>query len=615
MYRKIILITILLILSYGFWISPNLKQISAGVAIFLFGMLSLEEGFKAFTGGLLENLLRNTTNKLWKSLSFGIVTTTLMQSSSLVSVITISFLSAGLITLTSGIGIIFGANLGTTTGAWLIAGFGLKINISAYAMPLLVFGIVLVLQKTRELKGIGYVLAGMGFLFLGIHYMKEGFEAFRTTIDLGAYAISGYAGVFLYTLVGIVATVIMQSSHATLVLIITALAGQLISYENALALAIGSNIGTTITAILGAISANVSGRRLAAAHVVFNVVTGLFAIAFIHQFILLVEFIASHLGIAADNYTLKLAVFHTLFNLVGIIVMLPLTGKLMKLLKRLIPGHKATINRPYYLHHTVIELPDTALEAVRKETMNLYDYFFGVICRGLSLRVRDIYSDRPVREVIAVDRTPIAINIDEEYTDKIKNLYAQIVTFISRAQVHMSQEQSNAMFELQTAGRDMLEAIKSTKHLHKNLIHYMNDSNPYVREEYAKIRYRLASILRRLAEIQTDSDEHGTEILSLNIMRREIEEADQHFFKGIDQLIRERHISGKIAASLMNDNTYAKNIAENLLEIGHILFKVRDSALRETEESLMLSEREMRDALASRKEKKKGKQSENHQNY
>ena len=125
MLRKILLPTILLILGYGFWLSPDFKEIAAGVAIFLFGMLSLEEGFRAFTGGVLERILKRTTNTLWKSVSFGIVSTTIMQSSSLVSVITISFLSAGLLGLAEGIGIVFGANIGTTTGAWLVAGIGL----------------------------------------------------------------------------------------------------------------------------------------------------------------------------------------------------------------------------------------------------------------------------------------------------------------------------------------------------------------------------------------------------------------------------------------------------------------------------------------------------------
>jgi len=113
-------------------------------------MLFLEEGFKAFTGGILEKLLQKTTDKTWKSLLFGIVSTTIMQSSSLVSVITISFISAGLVTLVGGIGIIFGANIGTTTGAWLVAAFGLKVKISAYAMPMLVFGLVLSFQKSKS---------------------------------------------------------------------------------------------------------------------------------------------------------------------------------------------------------------------------------------------------------------------------------------------------------------------------------------------------------------------------------------------------------------------------------------------------------------------------------
>ena len=285
MLRRILLPTIFVTLAYGFWVSPDFKEIAAGVAIFLFGMLFLEEGFKAFTGGVLEGLLRHTTDRLWKSLSFGVVSTTIMQSSSLVSVITISFLGAGLIGLGEGIGIVFGANLGTTTGAWLVAGLGLKVKISAYAMPMLVFGIILVFQKNAAAKGVGYVLAGLGFLFLGIHHMKEGFEAFRDSIDLAAYAIPGIKGLIVFSLIGVAATVIMQSSHATLVLIITALAAHQITYENALALAIGANVGTTITAILGAMSSNVEGKRLAGAHLIFNVVTGVIAIVFIQQFL------------------------------------------------------------------------------------------------------------------------------------------------------------------------------------------------------------------------------------------------------------------------------------------------------------------------------------------
>ena len=125
MLKKVLLPTILVLLAYGFWVSPDFKDVAAGIALFMFGMILLEEGFKAFTGGALETVLRKSTSHQWKSFSFGAVATTLMQSSSLVSLITISFVGAQMITLAAGIGIIMGANIGTTTGAWLIAGFGL----------------------------------------------------------------------------------------------------------------------------------------------------------------------------------------------------------------------------------------------------------------------------------------------------------------------------------------------------------------------------------------------------------------------------------------------------------------------------------------------------------
>jgi len=194
MLKNIFLPVILSVLAYVFWISPNFKEVSAGVAIFLFGMIALELGFKSFSGGMLEKILKYSTDKLYKSILFGAISTTIMQSSSLVSILTISFLGAGLIGLAQGIGIIFGANIGTTTGAWLVAGFGLRVDIAAYAMPMLVFGVVLIFQKSQTLKGFGYILAGVGFLFLGIHYMKEGFEAFKNTIDLSTLSVSGLKG-------------------------------------------------------------------------------------------------------------------------------------------------------------------------------------------------------------------------------------------------------------------------------------------------------------------------------------------------------------------------------------------------------------------------------------
>ena len=152
MSKNIFLPIVLIALGYSFWQSANFKEIAAGIAIFLFGMLSLEQGFKSFTGGMLDTILKKSTDKLYKSIGFGILSTSIMQSSSLVSVLTISFLGAGLLGLSQAIGIVFGANLGTTTGAWLVAAYGLKVDIAAYAMPMLVLGLYLSLKKALHSK-------------------------------------------------------------------------------------------------------------------------------------------------------------------------------------------------------------------------------------------------------------------------------------------------------------------------------------------------------------------------------------------------------------------------------------------------------------------------------
>jgi len=593
--RKILLPTIFAILAYGFWISPDFKEISAGVAIFLFGMLALEEGFKAFTGGLLEKILKRTTDKLWKSLTFGIVSTSIMQSSSLVSVIAISFLGAGLIGLSQGIGIIFGANLGTTTGAWLIAGLGLKVKISAYAMPMLVFGIILIFQSSRHLKGIGYILTGLGFLFLGIHHMKVGFETFKDAIDLAEYAVAGYPGLFLFTLIGILATVVMQSSHATLVLIITALAAQQISYDNALALAIGANVGTTITAILGALSSNALGKRLAGAHLIFNVVTGLIAIAFIHQLLTAVDVISAFVGIGEADYTLKLAVFHTLFNLIGISVMLPFTNHLVRFLERVIKSEPDRYAKPKYINELALELSDTAIEALRLETNRIYNKATGIIAKGLSLNKKNIFSDTETVRIVLQHNKPLDYDIDAAYVREIKSLYSAILDFINRLPGDASV--SKQVTRIQRANQSIIISLKDVKHLQKNLLRYIASNNANISNEYNLLRQRIATVLRRLEKIRNEEDA-STSILALDALRLTLGENAALLHERTDQLIRKGTISAEMAISLMKDGTYANQIIHHLIEFNSNYLRSEERDETEAEHLISLNEDEIGSVLS-----------------
>ncbi len=595
MLRKIFLPSIFIILGWGFWLSPDFKEIAAGVAIFLFGMLSLESGFKAFTGGILEKILAKATNNRWKSLTFGVVTTSIMQSSSLVSVITISFLSAGLIGLYQGIGIIFGANLGTTTGAWLIAGFGLKVKISAYAMPILVFGILLVFQKSKSLKGIGYVLAGLGFLFLGIHYMKEGFEAFKDTLDLTQFSVDGFKGLLIYALIGTFATVVMQSSHATLVLTITALASGQISYENALALAIGANVGTTITAIIGSLSSNEKGKQLAVAHLIFNLVTGFIAITFLSPILTLVDEISLLTGIQDTDYSLKLAVFHTIFNLLGVMIMLPVMAKLVIFLERILPKKKESRLKPRFLHESSISYPDTATKAVRNETMHMWENTIDLIAHGIRLPLEEILSEKSNLEKLTND-FPVkdSFDIDHYYELKIKSLYGEIIRFISKASFNWEQEQSGEIHWLRKANQDMIDAIKDVKHLQKNLVNYTISHNSVIKEQYNVIRIQLAKLVKALELIRTASPE---DIPSLMIDQLKLESDTEYTEqnKVVNEMIHNQQITAEMAISLMNDKAYVYNISRKLIEMGQTLFIKHNKDLSNAEKTIQLDASELKD--------------------
>lgn len=593
MIRNGLFFSFLGLLALGFWFSADFKTIVAGIAIFLFGMLSLQQGFKYFTGGILENILRGVTDNLLKRLLFGITTTTLMQSSSLLSVLVISFISAGLLDLAAGIGIIYGANLGTTTGAWLVAGFGLKVNISAYAMPLLVFGVLLLLTKQKNFHGIGHILLGLGFLFLGIHYMKDGFDAFKQNIDLSQYAMTGLRGLLTYVLVGIAITVIIQASGATMVLIITALATQQISYENALALAIGSNVGTTITAILGAFSANIKGKRLAGAHVLFNVFTGVLAIVLLDYFVWLVDILCRFSGIAEDDYTLKLAMFHSVFNLAGVIIMLPVSNPMARFLENIMQEKRLTVAQPRFLTDSALQFPDTAVESVHQETLHLYENATHIILKAIGLHRRNVYSEQDLNEIIDKYRTIKDYDIDEAYERNIKGLYSSIIEFVSQARFTWEMKQSGRLHWLREANLQLVEAVKATKHLQKNLLKHHRSYNRYLYGEYHRIRYQIAMLIRELEKIKSNVIADELPLLSLDMLKGRIREQRQSAMEVIESLIREHKISAEAGTSLLNDNAYVYEIQSNLVNMAETVFINYTSDSIQAEKELALTDHEL----------------------
>jgi len=582
MIRNLLFIIIIISLAAALFLNPNFKTIAAGVAILLFGMVMLEEGFKVFTRGTLQKVLKKATDKLYKSIGIGALVTAFIQSSSLVSVITISFISAGLISLTGGIGLIFGANIGTTMTAWLVAGFGLKIKISALALPMLVFGVLFSFQKKPVLKGIGNILAGLGFFFLGIHYMKEGFDVFKEHIDLTQYAVPGFAGILIFTGLGIIITTILQSSSATLALILTALSAGQIEYENALALAIGANIGTTITALLGSISSNVYGKRLAIAHLLFNLITGVIAVAFIYPLSNLVDYLSDIVGIASTDYTLKLALFHTIFNVIGVIIMVPFVNKLEYLLNRLIKEKKdKDVDEPKFLNETVLEMPSSVALALLNESKFLFENaIFKIVTHALNIHREDVKSDMKVKKIIKKSKDEIEIDIDEIYYKKIKSIYGDIIKYAINAQtrLNLSEELNKFISKIKVANRIMVDIIRYSKELNKNVSKYLMSDNKYIRKEYDKLRKKIVKVLRVIDKFKNEKDK---DIFYKKLIKLKEESLSAIYGsnKSIDNLIRKNLITTDMASSLVNDNDNVNKLINDLITVAELLYTEKDSLL------------------------------------
>ncbi len=582
MIKRWIFLIVLIILAVVLAFNPNFKTIAAGVSILLFGMITLEEGFKTFTKGPLKSILRTATDKLYKSISLGAVVTAFIQSSSLVSVITISFISAGLISLAGGIGLIFGANIGTTATAWLVAGFGLKVKISLLSMPMLIFGIIFSFQKSTTFKGIGNILTGLGFFFLGIHFMKDGFDVFSQDFDLTVYAVPGYVGVIIYTGIGIFITTILQSSSASLALILTALSVGQIEYENALAIAIGTNVGTTITALIGSVGSNIAGKRLALAHLIFNLITGLIALVFIYPLARLVNNLSMNLGIATDDYTLKLALFHTVFNLLGVLIMIPLIHKLEQFLLRFVKDHRVKdIDEPKFLNEAALEFAGTAISSLEKETKYLFENAtYEIVTHALNMHRSDISSSIKPKALVNKSTKEIDINVRGLYTNKVKTIYGKILEFATRAQteLELNPAQNERISEIKIANRKMVEVIRDVKELRRNVSKFTNSDNKYIKKEYNGFRRQIVKVFRAIYNFKMDENNEGN-YQELMQMRKKAKERSKRGSNKINNLIRKNLITTNMASSVVNDHDNVNDMIKKLIEVGQLLYTEKDSIL------------------------------------
>ncbi|MBF0913617.1 Na/Pi cotransporter family protein [Candidatus Gracilibacteria bacterium] len=575
MMKKFFGAGIVLALLWGFYQSKNFGIISGGIALFLFGMIFLGQGFKELTGGGFEKVLKKFTNRIWKSMTLGAVGAMVMQSSSLVTIIAISFLSADLIPLAQGIAISLGSNIGTTSGAWLMANLGGKtVSISSFAMPIIVFGLLFLIQKGKNIKGVGNILLGIGIIFIGVQYIQDGFSVMKESMDLMAYSLEGFRGILVFTLIGITLTVLLQSSHASILLIMSALWANQVTFENALALTIGANIGTTFSGILGSINSNVNGKRLAIADVLSKVLTGIIFTLFIYQIIPIVELIASYLNFTSED-AFKIAIFHTLFNILGVAIILPFYSSFVKMIERLLPEknviqEKSEVSTNIYLNGASKELAVTALVALLKETRHMYDNSIFVILKAFGLTKEDIAGEINHEEI---DRRIKVYegDIDKLYGEKIKLLFGEIMDYTSET-ISLNDEKYYPEFaRIRRANTDIVETVKTLKHMQRNLIRFINSNNEEIQKQYKKIIFDIVYVLKNIQALsESESNEEKMRIIGRT--EKYLYENDLISNGEVDKLIRNKLITNEMATSLIKDTNYKDDICKKLLTSAEMVF-------------------------------------------
>jgi len=526
--------------NFDFW------RLLAGLGIFLFGMLLIEESVRALSGRAFRRIIRQYTDGRLKSIGSGAFVTALLQSSSAVSLMVLAFVGAGVMSMENAIGVIMGSNIGTTFTAWIVATLGFKIKIESFALPFIGIGAIgLIFFKSPSKPSlVSRLLVGFGFLFLGLDYMKGSVENLTRTFDLSQFPTYG---LWFYVLVGTLSTAIMQASAATIAIVLTALNSQLITLNMAIAMVIGANVGTTITVLLGAIGGVQAKKRVALSHLIFNVITGIIAFLSIP---LLVWIINIFIDVKTNSLT-GLALFHTLFNVLGVIIFFPFVGLLSRQLVKFYPDYKPILT--VYIDKTPSEVSEAATAALRKEICHLLQE-----CQLYNLRLLKIDP-----KLVLDNDTPLEKNLKRKFTlddlyGNIKLLHADIFTYYSQIQSQkLNEPEAKELERLIYASRNIMNALKNFKGIGHNMDEFDSSDSLYSNAQYKLFRKRLLELYHNISPI-FNLDDKEEQYRSLLNAFGQIEKADNLFINNISKAVRDQNIP-EIASLLLVNRLFTQS--------------------------------------------------------
>lgn len=465
--------------------TAQLIQALSGLGMFLFGMLYMEHALKEAAGRRFKSWVKNSTSSTLKSLMTGTIATALLQSSSVVTLMTLSFVSASMISLQSGIAVIFGANVGTTVTSWIVATLGFKVKIEAFALPMIGAGGLLLIfaVSNKKITTVAKVFVGFGLLFLGLEFMKGSIESLTSIIDLekfSHYPLIAFIGI------GFFLTALIQSSSAATAITLSALYVHILSFEQAAAMVIGTNIGTTVTAMLGSIGGIPDKKRAALAHFIFNFITAVVA------FLILTPLTQFMMGIPELKYdpVTALALFHTIFNALGVVLLLPFIALMAKHLNQLFVHVEPEPTR--YIHLVDPKFSETALVALRDEVNNLFVKTMKYALLVANIKPNDVFIKKlGLKEAVELNQEQIEFNYKIAY-NTIKEIEIKIMEFVSALNQHdLLPDERKSLETLLASVRESVYAAKILKDIKNDMDEFAESSSNTIHTIYDAIRRNL----------------------------------------------------------------------------------------------------------------------------
>lgn len=495
----------------------------AGLGIFMFGMFLLEESIKLLSGKTFKRFIRKSTTGRIRSIFTGMTSTAILQSSSAVSLMTLAFVGAGIMTMQNAIGVIMGTNLGTTFTGWIVATIGFKLNIEGIALPLIgIGGLGLIFfSKSPRYSGFSKLFVGLGFLFMGLDYMKVALEDFTANIDL---ATLPHYGTWFYVILGFLLTALMQSSSATIAIVLTALNSGIIFFNEGAAMVIGANVGTTVTVLLGVIGGVAIKKQVAYSHVIFNVGTGIVALLFLPIFLKMIEWMHPE----GSSNVIDIALFHTIFNLLGVILFFPFIPWVVKLLQKWFPEQAAEVTR--YLNNVSYDLPEAGIRALHQETGHLTE-------KSLKFAESLLFDDK-------VDNKTANQRFEE-----IRTLQSVISVYGSNIKHgELDPEEKAQIHRTISVSLQISQITKTIWGIHTEIDELANSSTPKASAMFTGIRETHLHVWKSLRKLL----EHGeTSELALSNLNAEIEHHYSQFINSVAEQLNTGEIEQKHASWLM----------------------------------------------------------------